>query len=282
MSKGRKLVVVTGASDGIGAAAARRLAADGHEVVLVGRSPEKTAAVAHELGADFHLADFTKLSQVSALAEVLLEKYPRIDVLANNAGGVFGRREVTQDGHEITFQVNYLASFLLTMRLMPRLLESQATVIFTSSIANIGGHVDLEDLENEKRYSARNAYSDSKLELIILARELNRRYRQGRLAPVAFHPGVIASNFSSAKGSTFRMLYRSPLRYLLMASPEKGADTLVFLAEGEPGVDFKPGEYYRKRKIAKPNSLANDLDLARGLWERSEVMVRPFCPMISG
>jgi NAD(P)-dependent dehydrogenase (short-subunit alcohol dehydrogenase family) len=274
---------VTGASDGIGAAAARRLAADGHKVIVVGRSPDKTAAVAHELGTDFHLVDFAKLSQVSTLADVLLEKYSRIDVLVNNAGGVFGKkREVTQDGHEITFQVNYLAGFLLTMRLMPRLLESRATVIFTSSLANSGGRVDLEDLENEKRYSARNAYSDSKLEQIVLARELNRRYGQSGLAPVVFHPGLIASNFSSEKGSAFRIIYRSPLRNLLMASSEKGADTLVFLAEGEPGVDFRPGEYYRKRKVAKPNSQADDPELARGLWQRSEVMVSPFHPMISG
>nr|MDT0667841.1 SDR family NAD(P)-dependent oxidoreductase [Micromonospora sp. DSM 115978] len=123
-----RTVVVTGASDGIGAAAARRLAQSGETVVLVGRAPAKTAAVAAEIGADHFVADFAELAQVRRLATELLDRCPRIDVLANNAGGIMGDRALTADGHELTFQVNHLAPFLLTVLLMDRLVESTASV----------------------------------------------------------------------------------------------------------------------------------------------------------
>ncbi len=272
----RKVIVITGASNGIGAAAAKRLSADGHRVVIVGRSPNKTEAVARKLGTDFHVADFAKLSEVCWLADELLKKYPRIDVLANNAGAIFGsKRRVTPNGHEFTFQVNYLAGFLLTTRLMDRLIESQATVICTSSISNsVFGHIDPDDLENEKNYRPTKAYGDSKLAQILFTRELHRRYGYRGLAAVAFHPGNVASNFSIEPGSAFRMLYHTPIRHLWTASPEKGADTLVFLAEGQPGVDFPSGGYFVKCKVAKPNRQANDHAVARELWNRSEAMIR--------
>lgn len=105
-----KVIVITGASDGTGAAAARALGKIGHQVVLVGRSPDKTHRIATELRVDSHITDSADLDAVRALAATLQAKYPRIDVLANNAGGVFGKsRTLTSDGHEITFQVNYLA-----------------------------------------------------------------------------------------------------------------------------------------------------------------------------
>jgi NAD(P)-dependent dehydrogenase (short-subunit alcohol dehydrogenase family) len=120
-----RTIVITGASDGLGAAAAKRLSRSGENVVVVGRSPQKTKAVATEIGADYLLADFTDLVQVRALAEQLLARYPRIDVLANNAGGIMAEREVTVDGHEKTFQVNHLAPFLLTTLLLDRLVEAR-------------------------------------------------------------------------------------------------------------------------------------------------------------
>jgi len=269
-----KLVIITGASDGIGAAAAKRLVTDGHHVVIVGRSPEKTSAVARALGTDYYLADFTKMQEVSVLAAELLKKYPRIDVLANNAGGVFARRRcVTQDGHEMTFQVNYLAGFLLTTRLLSRLVDSRGTVIFTSSDANRFGNIDIRDLESEREYSVDKTYSVTKLEQILFTRELHRRYGGQGLTAVAFHPGMIASSLFRQPGTVFGWLYRIPLARLWTSSPEKGADTLVFLAEGTQGVDFPAGEYFAKRKVAKPNKQANNPVLARELWNLSELMI---------
>jgi NAD(P)-dependent dehydrogenase (short-subunit alcohol dehydrogenase family) len=173
-----KTIVLTGASDGIGTAAARALVERGNHVVVVGRSVSKTEAIAAELGTDHHVVDFADLAQVRTLADELLAANPTIDVLANNAGGIFGStRAVTVDGHELTFQVNYLAPFLLTTLLLERLLESGGTVINTSSVGNrLFGDLDLDDLENVNGYKANKAYGDSKLAQILHAKELDRRY----------------------------------------------------------------------------------------------------------
>ena len=143
-----RTIVITGASDGIGASAARTLGKLGERVVVVGRSAEKTERTAKEIGADYFVSDFAELAQVRQLAAQLKEKYPRIDVLANNAGGIMGQRGLTVDGHEKTFQINHLAPFLLTTELMDVLTASRATVINTSSAANaLYGKLDLNDLE---------------------------------------------------------------------------------------------------------------------------------------
>ena len=144
-------VVITGASSGVGAAAARRSASQGATVVPVGRSVRRTAELAAEVGAEPVIADFADLDQVRRLAGTLLERCPRIDVLANNAGGLFSTREITVDGHEMNFQVNHLAPFLLTTLLLPRLLESAqqapVRVVATSSVGNRFGKVRLDDLD---------------------------------------------------------------------------------------------------------------------------------------
>ncbi|MCC9204913.1 SDR family NAD(P)-dependent oxidoreductase [Arthrobacter sp. zg-Y769] len=270
-----KTIVITGASDGIGAAAARQLTEHGHHVVVVGRSPEKTTAVAKDTGGEYFLADFADLGSVRTLASELLQRYPHIDVLANNAGAVFGNeRQVTGDGHEITFQVNYLAPFLLTQLLTDRLLESKGTVINTSSMANrLFGNVDLDDLENENGYNPSKAYGNAKLEQILFTEEFDRRYRSHGATSTAFHPGVIGSSFSSAEGSAMRSVYQSPLLRRLLPTPEKGARTLVFLAEGTPGTDYPTGKYFVRSKVAKPNKQAGDAALALGLWNRSVAML---------
>ena len=273
-----KVIVITGASDGIGAAAARSLAQAGHQVVVVGRSPEKTNRIAAELRADSHVADFTDLGAVRELAATLQAKYPRIDVLANNAGGVPSARsrQVTVDGHEMAFQVNYLAPFLLTNLLLDRLTESKATVISTSSSGNRLGRIDLTNLDSEKRYRGVNAYNNAKLAEILFARELDRRYRSQGLASVAFNPGNIASGFAQVPGDANHWVTQTPriVRRLLLSSPEKGADTLVFLAEGTAGADFPSGEYFVKRKVARAKRQAYDTGLAAQLWDRSVSMTQ--------
>jgi NAD(P)-dependent dehydrogenase (short-subunit alcohol dehydrogenase family) len=270
-----KTIVLTGASDGIGAAAARKLTQDGHRVVLVGRSKAKTTALARELGTGYHLADFADLASVRVLAASLLERYPRIDVLANNAGGVFGKeRAVTVDGHEMTFQVNYLAPFLLTDLLMDRLIESNATVINTSSSAHERfGKLDIDDLDATRGYKATKAYGDAKLAQILHAKELVRHVGSQGVSAVAFHPGNIATNFSNDADTPFRMVYATILKHAILASPQKGADTLVWLCESTPNEDWTPGAYYVKRKRHKANKQADDNALAARLWDRSTEML---------
>jgi len=271
-----KVIVITGASDGIGAAAARSLAKAGHQVVVVGRSPEKTNRIAAELRADSHVADFADLGAVRALAATLQAKYPRIDVLANNAGGVPSAksRQVTVDGHEMAFQVNYLAPFLLTNLLLDRLTGSKATVISTSSSGNRLGRIDLANLDSEKRYRGVNAYNTTKLALILFTRELDRRYRSQGLASAAFNPGNIASSFAQQPGDANGWIAQPRIFRRLLSTPDKGADTLVFLAQGTPGTDFPSGEYFVKRKVARANKQAYDTGLAAQLWDRSVAMTQ--------
>ena len=268
-------IIITGASDGIGAAAARQLSAKGERVVLSGRSPAKTAAVAHELGAPYHLADYADLDQVRNLANELRATYPRIDVLANNAGGIMGDRELTKDGFEKTFQVNHLAPFLLTHLLMPALIPSQAKVLQTSSIAaQRYGHVDIDDLQNEKNYEPLKAYGTGKLENILFTRELQRRFHDQGISAAAFHPGVVATSFASDTTHLMRHMYHSPLKHLFTISPARGAEPLVWLAEGTPGSTWQPGGYYAKNKLATTNAQADDPHLAQQLWDRSAAMLK--------
>ncbi len=270
-----KTIVITGASDGIGAAAARQLHKDGHRVVVVGRSRQKTEAVAGEINADHYIADFTNLADVRRLAASLNETYSQIDVLANNAGGVFGDLARTPDGFEKTFQINHLAPFLLTQLLMNKLIESRATVIQTSSTgARMLGHVDLDDLNQEQNFRPTRAYGTAKLENILFTKELHRRFHDEGISAVAFHPGNVASNFGSETTSRLmKFIVRFPLTRATFVSPEKGADQLVWFAETGPGHGWEPGNYYEKRRIAKTNPQADDADLARELWDRSQHLI---------
>ncbi len=270
-----KTIVITGASDGIGAAAARELSARGHQVIVVGRSPTKAAALGEAIGAPVHTADFADLAQVRRLAAELLARYPVIDVLANNAGGIFGTRERTIDGFEKTFQVNHLAPFLLTHLLRPRLLESRATVINTSSIAaRMWGALDLDDLNLTKNFSARRAYGTSKLENILFTIELQRRFGASGISAVAFHPGTVATNFASDSTSLIRLAFHTPLKYLAgFVQPEQGARQLIWFADTVPGQSWQPGAYYVKGRIATLPPSARRPMIASELWERSEAML---------
>ena len=150
-------------------------------------------------------------------------------------------------------------------------------MINTSSAANkLFSRFDIDDLDAERRYSPRRAYGNAKLAQILFARELDRRYRDVGITSTAFHPGVIASSFSAAPGSAMRAVYASRLAGLFLDPVEKGADTLVYLAEKRPGIDYPTGEYFVDRKPAKPKKQATDAALAALLWERSVAMLARF------
>lgn len=273
-----RVVVITGGSSGIGAAAATRLRQMGATVAITGRSTE-TIRLAKRIGAEAFLADFARLREVRQLAEALLATYPVIDVLANNAGAVIDRREVTEDGHEKTFQVNHLAGFLLTMLLRERLEESRATVINTSSGAHRFGRIDPDDLENARDYRPWRAYGTAKLMNIVHAIGINRRFPG--VSAASFHPGVVATGFAREGSPAIRFLYESPLRRLFMISPEKGADTLVWLATTTPGETWRPGAFYVKRKRRQTAPQATDPEIERRLWEESEKAVEWRSPTLA-
>lgn len=268
-----KTIVVTGASAGIGAAAARKLAGLGATVLVVGRSPEKCAAVAASIGVEPLVADFAKLGEVRRLADELLERCPRIDVLANNAGGAFQKRTVTEDGHELTFQVNHLAPFLLTMLLRQRLAATPgARIINTASDGNRMGKVDLDDLDwSRRRWAALRVYGTTKLENILFARELAKRWAGDGITAMSFHPGVVASDFGR-EGFVTGLVYRSPLKRFLV-STEDGAAPLVELAT-RPDPAAVNGVYFSRHKAnGKTAKQADDPALAGALWDRSAALL---------
>jgi len=264
-----RTIVITGGSAGVGAAAARILAGQGAQVVITGRSDD-TDRVAREVGADPYRVDFSSLGAVDEFADALLERYPEIHFLVNNAGAVLGERRVTPDGNEMTLQVNHLAGFHLTNRLRPRLEASGGVVINTSSATNTRGRIDFDDLQGEGEYGPLNAYATSKLMNILHAMEVNRRF--DGVHAVSFHPGAVATGVARDAGGIIRWLYESFLGRLLMLSPEKGADTLVWLIHGTPGEDWTPGGYYAKRQ---PGRTAPQVEpeVAERLWEVSEELI---------
>jgi NAD(P)-dependent dehydrogenase (short-subunit alcohol dehydrogenase family) len=203
-------VVITGASSGIGAVAARRLAQRGATVVPVGRSSAATATIAADVGTEPLTVDYARLADVRTLAERLLERYPTIDVLAHNAGGVFGKRRVTEDGHELTMQVNYFAPFLLQHLLHDRLSASGAHIIVTSSVAHRGGRLDPDDLDfTKRRHSSSAAYNASKLADLLFAREIARRTPQTGITAVAFHPGNVRSGLGRDASGVSNLMYNT-------------------------------------------------------------------------
>ncbi len=270
-----KTIVITGASDGIGAAAASSLKALGNEVIVVGRDASKTAAFASSISTPYEIADFTSLDEVRKLADSLLGKYENIDVLANNAGAMFGKFQRTVDGFERTFQVNHLAPFLLTHLLQSKLIESAGTVINTSSMtAKMWGQLDISDLTNEVNYDEKRAYGNSKLCNILFTKELHRRFHGLGLNAVSFHPGVVATNFASDPESSFHKIYHDSENSILpMITPEAGADQLIWLATTNPGLDWESGEYYELRKIVETHEQANDSELSMKLWEQTARLV---------
>jgi NAD(P)-dependent dehydrogenase (short-subunit alcohol dehydrogenase family) len=276
-----RVVVVTGASDGVGEAAALALARTGDQVVVVGRSPDKTRAVAVSVGAAagsepvlHHTVDFADLGQVRDLAAELAATHERIDVLVDNAGLISGRRTVTDDGHELTMQVNHLGPYLLTRLLRDPLVAAGGRVIVTASAAGSGSRavLDIDDLENEKDYTPLRAYARSKLANVMFARELASRWGKDGVTAVSFHPGLVRSRFGSSSTPLVRVLLASPVR-LLMRSPENGADTMVWLATSTPGVDWTSGGYYADRSPAQTHPQADDRVVAAALWERSAELV---------
>jgi NAD(P)-dependent dehydrogenase (short-subunit alcohol dehydrogenase family) len=264
-----KVAVITGASDGIGAAAALVLHGLGATVAVVGRSREKTAKVAALVDSEPLVADFSRLDSVRGLADELRRRYARIDVLANNAGGTWPRRQITEDGHELTFQVNHLAPFLLTGLLHDRLAAAHGRVVVTSSAGHRVGHVRLDDLDSSRWYLGLRAYGTSKLENILFAAELARRGADDGVSAVSFHPGLVATSLGR-DSRALRVVYGARAQHL--RTPEHGADTLLWLATA-PTTEWDNGGYYVDRKAVKVRGQAANRPLAAALWERSAEMV---------
>jgi NAD(P)-dependent dehydrogenase (short-subunit alcohol dehydrogenase family) len=266
---GRRVVVVTGASSGIGLAAAREFARRGDQVVLVGRDQRRLSAASAAvrdasgggLGPAVHQVDFAVLDEVRALAKVLRAAYPAIHVLANNAGGVVHRRQITVDGLELTMQANHLAGFLLANLLRDRLTGGR--VVVTSSAVHANGRLSMADLRGERPgYRPLRAYAASKQANILFAAEAARRWPD--VLTVSYHPGVVRTRFGNGN-AMYTIFYRvAPL----LRTPDQGADTLLWLAEA-PADEMANGGYYQRRRLRIPARQARDQRVAEQLWAAS-------------
>ncbi len=270
-----KTVLITGATDGIGKSAAEQLAAAGAHLVLVGRNPLKTESVVASMKADtqhdnidFLLADLSSMAQIREMASVFRRRFDRLDVLINNAGAIYFRREETSEGLERTFALNHLSYFLLTNLLMDKLVDSAPSrVINVSSDAHRGGRIQFEDLGMADNYSAFRAYSQSKLANLLFTFELSQRLAGTGVAVQAMHPGFVASNFARNNGLLSQIIMG--LIGLGARSPEKGAETIVYLATA-PEVGDLPTGYFVDLKKVRAEAQAYDQEAARRLWEMSE------------
>lgn len=267
------LVLLTGATRGIGRAGAVELAREGAEVALVGRDPERVAEVAREARAagggaavHEHVADLTLMAEVRGLAEAVRAGHDRVDVLANNAGALFASRQLTAEGFERTFALNHLAPFLLTNLLRDRLAGGR--VVTTASDAHKSGRLDLEDLQSERSYAAMRVYGTTKLCNVLFTRELARRAPE--LRANCFHPGVVRTGFGKNENGIWKVL--TTLGGPFFRSPERGARSLVWLALSAEGGELD-GEYVEDERPVAPSAAAQDEELARGLWERSAELV---------
>ncbi len=269
-----RTIVITGASDGIGAAAAAQLAAGDVRLILIGRSAEKTLRIAQSLGVEHHVADYACLDEVRSLAAELRRTCDRIDVLANNAGALFKDRALTVDGYERTFQVDHLAGMLLTHELMDILVDSRASIVNTSSIAaRLYARLDLNDLNTWRAFTPNRAYGNAKLANIIFTRGLHKRFRSRGVSAVAFHPGLVRTSFAAQARGYLHTLYTGAFSGFF-DSPETAGERLRFFIEGNPKADWQPGEYYRAPgRIGLTKPQVYDPDIVAEHWDRCSQML---------
>jgi NAD(P)-dependent dehydrogenase (short-subunit alcohol dehydrogenase family) len=269
--------MVTGATSGIGLATARVLAQGGATTVAVGRNREKGAAVVARIreetgnpAVEFMQADLSVQAEIRHLVKEFQSRCSRLDVLVNNAGGFFLRRQLSADGIEMTFALNYLSPFLLTNLLLDTLMTStSARIVNVSSAVHKGARLSFEDLEGETKYSGIGAYGQSKLAGLLFTYELARRLEGTRITVNAVHPGFVATNIGMSNVWMIKLV--APLIRLVALSPEEGAQTSIYLASS-PEVAGVTGKYFAKKESIDSSPASYDEAAAKRLWEISVEM----------
>jgi NAD(P)-dependent dehydrogenase (short-subunit alcohol dehydrogenase family) len=274
-----KTCVITGATDGIGLETARRLAALGARLVLVGRNKTKGEAALALLRAqmpgvavEIHYGDLSRRSEIVRVAAEILRAAPRIDVLINNAGAIFARRETTPEGLERTFALNHLGYFLLTALLRDRLIASApARIVNVASEAHRNAVLDFADLQGAARYSGWEAYRRSKLANILFTRALAKRIAGTGVTANCLHPGFVATSFGDNNRGLFGAGVRIAKRVSAI-SVARGAETPVYVASA-PDLEGVSGRYFDKSRERAPSAAALDDDAAARLWQESARLV---------
>jgi retinol dehydrogenase 14 len=279
MSMAGKTVLVTGATSGIGQATALELARQGANVCIVARNKSKGETVLEEIKRttgntklELFVADLSSMKEVRRLAQEFKAQHARLDVLVNNAGGVYDTRQTTADGLEYTFAFNHLASFLLTSLLLDTLKASAPSrIVNVSSGAQANGKIDFDDLMGEKRYSSFDAYSASKLANVMFTYALARRLSGTGVTVNTLHPGLVGTNFgSNAKSLLWRGV--ASLAKTFSMPPERGAETTIFLASSSD-VAGVSGKYFDKKKAVASGAVSHDEVAQERLWAESAKLV---------
>lgn len=278
--------MVTGATSGMGEATARALAQMGATVILVGRDPQRGAATLDRIATaapnaqvEFMLADLSEQAQIRQLAQEFKRKYSRLDVLVNNAGALFAKRQESADGIEMTFALNHLGYFLLTNLLLDTLKASAqahtcARVINISSFGHQKTQINFDDLQAQKRYDGLLVYRQSKLANLLFTYELARRLEGTGVTVNAVNPGLVATRFSMNNfgfiGDSLTNLFVR-LYSLITLDAEQGAQTAIYLATS-PEVEAVTGKYFVNKKAAPSSPASYDREAAKRLWQSSEAM----------
>jgi NAD(P)-dependent dehydrogenase (short-subunit alcohol dehydrogenase family) len=276
-----KVVTITGANAGIGKETAVALAKLGATVVMTSRNAPRgedaLADVRARSGSDRVVVmplDLADLASIRSFADALLDRYDRLDVLVDNAGGLIGQRHTTVDGFETTFGVNHLGHFFLTNLLLDRLrasAPSRIVVVASQAHKMPRRGLDFDDLQSERRYRGFDVYGKSKLANLYFTRELARRLAGTGVTVNAVHPGYVGSQFGRDGDTRFEPLLKIGAK-LVALTPEQGARTSVYLASS-PEVDGLSGGYYAKLKRIPMSKTAMDDEAARRLWDASEELI---------
>jgi NAD(P)-dependent dehydrogenase (short-subunit alcohol dehydrogenase family) len=271
-----KICLVTGATNGIGKITAQELAAKGATVVIVGRNAAKTQETVTEIqkatnnpNVEALIADLSSLAEVRRVTQEFKAKFSQLHLLVNNAGAFFNERHTTVDGFEMTFALNHLAYFLLTNLLLDTIKASApARIINVSSEAHTGGNLAWDNLQGERSYSGFRAYSTSKLENILFTAELARRLQGTGVTVNALHPGFVSSGFGKNNNNLLLRLFFTLVAPRIAISPEKGAQTTLYLAT-TPELEGVTGKYFSNKKEAPVQNSGYTPENSRKLWEIS-------------
>ena len=274
-----KVVLITGASDGIGKATAFELARRGARLALIARNQEKTEAVADGIAQStsgprpvVFVADLSLPSQVHRVAAEVKSKLARLDILINNAGAYFDQRIVNEEGFESTFALNHLNYFVLTNNLLPLLRQaSSARIINVASEAHRGVTLEFDDLQGERGYSGFRAYQKSKLANILFTNQLARRLKGEKVTTNSLHPGFVASKFGHNNSGWFAKFFKFA-QSMMAISQDDGAKTSVYLATASD-VARVSGKYFAKCEVKTPSRASFDEAASAQLWEISEALV---------
>ena len=275
----KPICLITGATEGIGRATAIELARKGFTVVLAARDAAKAEAVVQEIevttgrrDADTIIADLRSLAQVRALSDTFHQRYPRLDVLINNAGIFPGDRQLTGDGFEASYQVNYLSQFYLTHLMLNALKAAkQGRIINLSSSVHSGGKFDPQNLQSEKKFSSFGTYANSKLLMLLFTIELAERLKLTPITANAVHPGVVKTPMMLRAPGIFRAVAYIALPFAL--SPQQGAATSVYLASSSD-VSAVTGKYFARSRAATINTAFNTPENRELLWNLSMQSLR--------